>query len=185
MKHRPTPLLATMVITCALVFSGAAMAQASGDTHSKMAGHHGGAMADKHGKSGMKGGMKGDMHGGMKGGKHGMKQMEPHNAAVHFLMMAEKLDLNADQIAHLQALRDAFITDHAVHGAQLKAAKSDLKRLLHADTIDMAQVEATLATIGKVEGPMWHAFAKQLAEIKSMLTVGQRQVLKGMHKGKH
>ena len=139
--------------------------------------HHSGKQAAMGGKMG--GGSMMGGHGG-KGGKMG-HGFEPHNAAVHFLKMDTMLDLDAGQIERLQTLRDAFISANAGDKARLKAAESDLKRLLHADTIDMDKVEQKLQAIGKLEGKLWRAFATQLREIKAQLTDDQKARMRTHH----
>ena len=127
------------------------------------------------------------MHDGMhaSGGK-GMhdkgRHMAPHNAAAHFLQMADMLNLTDGQIASLRTLRDDWVTRHSVHEAQLAAAQSDLKSALHAPTVDKAGAEKALVTIGALEGQLWRAFVDQLAEIKGMLDKNQRARLGEMHR---
>jgi hypothetical protein len=110
-----------------------------------------------------------------KGGSHGFG---PHNAAVHFLKMADALGLDAGQVAKLRQLRDDWIDNNAASEARLEAAQSDLKALLFADSIDLKAVEAALARIGPIEAQLWRAFAQQLLEIKGMLNDDQRARLK-------
>jgi Spy/CpxP family protein refolding chaperone len=126
-------------------------------------------------------------HGGM-GMQHGAKMgggeghgMRPHNAAVHFLQMADALGLDDAQKARLRKLRDEWIESNAANEARLKAAEADLKGMLSADTFDLKAVDTQLSMVGKVEGQLWHAFAAQLAEIKGMLTDDQRARLRQRH----
>jgi Spy/CpxP family protein refolding chaperone len=112
---------------------------------------------------------------GERGGDHGL---QPHNAAVHFLRMADALGLDAGQLDKLRKLRDAWIDNNAAAEAHLEAAQNDLKALLFADTIDTKAVETKLAEIGPIEGQLWRAFAQQLLEIKAMLTDDQRARLR-------
>jgi len=131
-------------------------------------------------------------HGGMgMGTDHGMgmqhggatgHETRPHNAALHFLQMADALGLDDAQKARLRKLRDDWIESNAANEARLKAAESDLGTMLAADTFDLKPVDAQLAVIGKVEGQLWHAFAAQLKEIKDLLTDDQRARLRERHR---
>ena len=127
-------------------------------------------------------------HGGMAMGKssgHGQHGMRPHNAAVHFLKMADALDITDDQRAKLIKLRDDYIAKNATTEAQLKAGYSDLPGLLHANDIDMKAADALLNKVGKLEAQLWHAFAQQLHDIKALLTTEQKSALNDMHRMPH
>ncbi len=143
------------------------------------------ALADPPGK-GMHPGM-GMQHGGMGMGKdHGMGYghgMRPHNAAIHFLAMSDRLGLDDAQVAELRKLRDDWIESNATNEARLKAAQADLSELLAADSIDMKAADAQLAVVGKVEGQLWHAYVAQLKDIKDLLTDDQRARLRSWHSG--
>jgi len=106
-------------------------------------------------------------------------KLRPHNAAVHFLGMATRLDLTHEQTARLVKLRDDYIVKNATGEAQLKAANHDLAGLLHADDVDMKAVNARLDKAGKLESQLWQAFAQQLHDIKAMLTPEQKMALNG------
>ncbi|MBI5135729.1 MAG: periplasmic heavy metal sensor [Nitrospirae bacterium] len=123
------------------------------------------------------GGMAG-MHGDMSGGKG--HDMGPHNAASHFLQMADKLNLDDAQIAQLKTLRDAYITAHATDTERLKAARADLATALHADVIDTDAVNRILKEVDTLEDKLWPAFVNQLRDIKALLTADQRQRLGAM-----
>jgi hypothetical protein len=115
------------------------------------------------------------MHGGMG------HEMRPHNAAAHFLMMADTLGLDDGQKDRLRKLRDDWIEANAANEARLKAAQEDLGNMLGADTIDLKPANAQLAIIGKVEGQLWQAFVGQLKTIKDLLTDDQRARLRDWH----
>jgi len=130
---------------------------------------------------GMGGGMGPGMGmGGMHGDGHGMGQhrLQPHNAALHFLKMADVLGLDAGQMEKLRKLRDAWIDNNAANEAHLEAAQSDLQDMLFADSIDRKAVENKLAEIGPIEGQLWRAFVQQLLEIKATLTDAQKAKLR-------
>jgi Spy/CpxP family protein refolding chaperone len=118
----------------------------------------------------------GEMHGEGHGMDH--RGLQPHNAAVHFLKMADELGLDAGQVAKLRKLRDAWIENNAASEAHLAAAQDDLQTLLFADSIDRKAVENKLAEIGPIESQLWRAFAQQLLEIKEMLTDPQKAKLR-------
>jgi len=134
---------------------------------------------------GMHGGMGGMGMRGDQGMRHGGKEghrFGPHNAAVHFIGMADMLGLDAGQVQKLQDMRDAWIEANSTKEARLKAAEADVKGLLSADDIDMKAVDAKLALIGQLEGPLWHDFARQLADIKGLLTDDQKAKLRQHHR---
>jgi hypothetical protein len=125
------------------------------------------------------------MHGGRMGGHgDGMKGhgFGPHNAAVHFIAMADTLGLDDGQITRLREMRDAWIEANSAKQARLKAAEADLKRLLAADDIQMKEVDAELALIGQIEGPLWRDFAVQLKDIKDLLSKDQKARLRERHR---
>lgn len=106
----------------------------------------------------------------------------PHNAAVHFLRMADFLGLDDTQQDRLRKLRDDWIEANSTNEERLEAAEADLREMLAADMIDLKAVNAQLAIVGKVEGQLWRAFAAQLAAIKEMLTDDQRARLREHHR---
>lgn len=118
------------------------------------------------------------MHEGMGDHGRGGHGLQPHNAAIHFLKMADALGLDAGQVEKLRKLRDDWIDNNAANEAHLAAAQGDLRRMLFADTIDRKAVEDELAKIGPIEGQLWRAFVQQLLEIKNMLTDEQRARLR-------
>lgn len=169
------------IVTAAGAAMLALVLSASPATAQTMMGPHpgmpGGPMMGAQEGMGMMGGMMGGMRDGMKG-----HRMGPHNAAVHFLQMADMLGLDDNQISRLRKLRDDWIAQHSVDAARLKAAEADLKRLLYADDIKMDEVEQALSTIGTLEGQLWRAFAEQLSQIKGMLSGKQKERLREKHR---
>jgi len=121
------------------------------------------------------------MHTGMSRHGHYSHMLRPHNAAAHFLGMAKLLQLTDKQTSRLTVLRNAWIDKNSVNEARLTAAHSDLRRLIKADSIDLKAVDRTLAQIGSLESGLWRAFARQLHDIKSMLSARQKQQLADMH----
>jgi len=101
-------------------------------------------------------------------------RLQPHNAAVHFLRMADVLGLDAAQVAKLRRLRDAWIANNTANEAHLEGAESDLQALLFARSIDRKAVEEKVAQIGPAESQLWLAFTQQLLEIDQMLTDAQK-----------
>jgi Spy/CpxP family protein refolding chaperone len=174
MNPKRTPWVPAAWALAALALAATpALAEPPGMGHAGM-GHAG------MGHGGMGHGGMGMQHGGKMGGGEG-HGMRPHNAAVHFLQMADALGLDDAQKARLRKLRDEWIESNAANEARLKAAEADLKGMLSADTFDLKAVDTQLSMVGKVEGQLWHAFAAQLAEIKDMLTDEQRARLRQRH----
>lgn len=122
--------------------------------------------------------MEGHDHRGMMG--HGVQNLRPHNAAEHFLQMANRLNLSNDQIKQLTKMRDDYIDKYALTEDQLKAAFDDLGRALFADDVDMKIVTPLLEKIGKLDAQLWPAFAQQLHDIKALLNSDQKKALKEM-----
>jgi Spy/CpxP family protein refolding chaperone len=106
------------------------------------------------------------------------QRLQPHDAAVHFLHMADILGLDAAQVAKLRKLRDAWIANNAANEAHLEAAESDLQALLFAESVDRKAVEDQVARIGPTEGQLWLAFTQQLLEINQILTDAQKARLR-------
>ena len=119
--------------------------------------------------------MEGRGHPDMMG--HGVQNLRPHNAADHFLKMAESLKLSADQIKQLTKMRDDYIDKYASTEDQLKAAFDDLGRALFGDDVDMKIVTPLLEKIGKLDAQLWPAFAQQLHDIKALLSSDQKKAL--------
>jgi len=122
------------------------------------------------------------MHTGMSRHGHYSHMLRPHNAAAHFLGMTKLLHLTDKQTSRLTVLRNTWIDKNSVNEARLTAAHSDLRRLIKADSIDLKAVDQTLARIGSLESGLWRAFARQLHDIKSMLSARQKQQLAEMHR---
>ncbi len=117
-------------------------------------------------------------------GYHHPHMRGPHNAAVHFLKMADTLQLGSQQISRLIKLRDAYIEKNSVAESQLFAARTDLRRLIMADSIDVKAVDQKLTQIGALEAGLWRAFVIQLHDIKAMLSAKQKKRLEDMHRRK-
>lgn len=180
MQNRPHPAAAAVsgaLLTLLLAATPALADPPPGmGTHSGMGMHPGMGMGQGMGpEMGMHADGMGMGMGDHGGGGHGFG---PHNAAIHFLKMADALGLDGAQTAKLRKLRDAWIDTNAASEAHLEAAQNDLKGLLFADSIDLKAVEGKLAEIGPIESQLWRAFAQQLLEIKAMLNDDQRAHLR-------
>jgi len=121
------------------------------------------------------------MHMGMLHHGHHSHMFKPHNAAKHFLAMAPQLQLTGKQIQHLITLRDTWIEKNSVNEARLAAMHSDLQRLIMADSINLKAVDQILTGIGTLKTGLWRAFARQLHDIKTMLSTKQKQLLSNIH----
>jgi Spy/CpxP family protein refolding chaperone len=115
---------------------------------------------------------------------HGGYMYEPHNAAIHFIMMAHVLGLSHDQVQKLMKLRDDYIQDNSVAENQVKAAHMDLQWLLKSSItgakFDRDDIDKKLAEIGKLESGLWKSYVDQLQAINSLLTPEQKDRLKRM-----
>jgi len=173
--------LAGGMLAAALLASPALADPPDGMGHPPMGGMGHPPMAGM-GHPGMGGMMDGHDHGAM--GRHpgGGHEYGPHNAAVHFLGMADFLGLDDTQRDRLRKLRDDWIEANSTNEERLEAAQADLGDMLAADTIDLKAVNEQLTIVGKVEGQLWRAFAAQLAAIKEMLTDDQRARLREHHR---
>jgi Spy/CpxP family protein refolding chaperone len=105
-------------------------------------------------------------------------RLQPHNAAVHFLEMADALGLDGTQVAKLRQLRDAWIENNSTNEARLEAAEIDLQALLFARSVDRRAIEDEVAQIGPLESQLWLAFSQQILEINQMLTDAQKARLR-------
>jgi Spy/CpxP family protein refolding chaperone len=114
------------------------------------------------------------MHREMHNAKMGIG---PHNAAGHFLTMKSTLKLTGDQVKQLTQLRDDYIKDNAEAEEQVSAAYSDLPNLLYADDVDTSAANDLVDKITKLESQLWHAYTKQLHDIKAILTPEQKKIL--------
>lgn len=170
---QPANLAVTLLLS-ALLLAPAAFAQPG--PHAPM-GPMPGGMVGMHGGPGSPGGMHGGK--GMHGGGH---QFGPHNAAAHFLQMADWLELTDSQVSRIRDMRDAWISAHAIHEAELDAAQDDLRAALFAPEVDKAAAEKALATIGTLEGQLWRDFVEQLAALKGLLDKNQRARLAERHR---
>jgi len=113
-------------------------------------------------------------------GHHGQHGMQPHNAAIHFLKMGAVLDLTDEQTKKLTKMRDEYIEKNATAKDQLKVAYDDIARTLYSDEVNLEVANALIEKVGKLESQLWHAYAKQLHDIKAILTPEQRSTLKAM-----
>lgn len=124
-------------------------------------------------------------HGGYEHhGMHGGYISEPHNAAIHYIMMAHELGLTHEQVKKLIKLRDDYILNNSVAENQLKAAHMDLKWLLKSNStaakFDRDAVDKKLADIGKLESGLWKSYVDQLQAINALLTSNQKDKLMKM-----
>jgi Spy/CpxP family protein refolding chaperone len=104
-------------------------------------------------------------------------RMKFGNAAEHFLKMKDKLGLNQNQVEELKKLRDAYRAENTVNEAKLKLDKIELRELLHEDTINSEKAEAKIREIAGLEVPIRISSAKQLAQIKTLISKEQMKKL--------
>lgn len=156
-----------------LQFSALALAQP---------GHHGdhaGMMGHGGGHPGMMG-PGGKHHGKSHGGRHGghNKHYGPKNAAMKILHMKDYLNLTAKQVSKLKTMRDSFIDKYAANKKHLKAARMDLRQMIHDDSVGMKAIEPQLKKIGDLEGKLWRGYIKQVKAIQALLTAEQKALLR-------
>ena len=143
------------------------------DSSSMMEGHHGyGSMGYGHGM-------------GMGYLDHCQKDwmMTPHNAAIHFLQMKERLGLNEQQIAGLKTLRDSYRNENTIPEAKLKEAEEILKEMMMEDSINLEKAEGKIKEIGSLESGLWSSYVKHLAKIKTLITKEQLKKMWEMKRG--
>ncbi|MEW6755095.1 MAG: periplasmic heavy metal sensor [Candidatus Latescibacterota bacterium] len=134
-----------------------------------MMGMHGGTM----GEGMMEGGM--GMHGAMGAGM-GMK----HHGYGMLLAMASQLGLSQEQIrqlreAHYPAQREAI-----QQRAKLQMAELDLRQLMNADPVDEVKVKSQIRSVFELRAEMAVAAFDTWQKARQVLTLEQRQQLKGM-----
>lgn len=111
--------------------------------------------------------------------------IEPHNAAIHYIMMAHELGLTHEQVGKLIKMRDEYIKNNSVAENQMKADRMDLAWLLYADKFDKAAINKKLGEIGQFESQLWKNYVDQLAEINALLTDKQKHRLKELYSQCH
>lgn len=92
----------------------------------------------------------------------------------------EKLGLSADQVKHLEQLRDNFQKESIRKEADLRVAEMDLNSLLEAQPVDMAKVEAKIREIERLRADIRLARIRAIEKGKDQLTADQRKKLQDL-----
>ena len=94
----------------------------------------------------------------------------------------ERLGLTADQVKHLEQLRNDFAKESIRSQANLRIAEMDLTSLLEAQAVDMAQVEAKIRDIERIRGDLRIARVRSIEKGKAQLSAEQRRKLQELQR---
>jgi Heavy-metal resistance len=89
----------------------------------------------------------------------------------------ERLGLTADQVKHLEQLRNDFAKESIRSEANLRIAELDLTSLLEAQPVDMTRVEAKIREIERIRGDLRIARVRSIEKAKAQLSAEQRRKL--------
>ncbi len=90
----------------------------------------------------------------------------------------ERLGLTADQVKHLEQLRNDFAKESIRSEANLRIAELDLTSLLEAQAVDMARVEAKIRDIERIRADLRIARVRSIEKGKAQLSAEQRRKLR-------
>lgn len=96
-----------------------------------------------------------------------------------FLNHAEHLSLTTKQLAALNVMKQKALFSKATAQRKIDQAEQELWELTGADEPDLAQVQAKVEDIEKLEGEQRMAFIRSVGEAAKILTDEQRQILLG------
>jgi hypothetical protein len=89
----------------------------------------------------------------------------------------ERLSLTADQVKHLEQLRNDFAKESIRSEANLRIAEMDLTSLLEAQPVDMTKAEAKIREIERIRGDLRIARIRSIEKGKAQLSAEQRRKL--------
>jgi hypothetical protein len=89
----------------------------------------------------------------------------------------ERLGLTADQVKHLEQLRNDFAKESIRSEADLRIAELDLTSLLEAQPVDMPRVEAKIRDIERIRADLRIARVRSIEKGKAQLSAEQRRKL--------
>jgi Heavy-metal resistance len=89
----------------------------------------------------------------------------------------ERLGLTADQVKHLEQLRNDFAKESIRSEANLRIAEMDLMSLLEAQPVDMTKAEAKIREIERIRGDLRIARIRSIEKGKAQLSAEQRRQL--------
>jgi hypothetical protein len=89
----------------------------------------------------------------------------------------ERLGLTAEQVKHLEQVRNDFAKESIRNEASLRIAELDLASLLEAQPVDMPRVEAKIRDIERIRADLRIARVRSIEKGKAQLSVEQRRKL--------
>ena len=114
-------------------------------------------------------------HGLMGGGRmHAMPRF--------FAMMQEELGLTDAQVSALDQVRMEALKEHIRRKAAIQIAELELRELLAADTVDLAQVEAKVREIEQLRAEKRIVEIRLHEKAKGILTPEQRKQLRSLER---
>jgi Spy/CpxP family protein refolding chaperone len=126
--------------------------------------------------------MRGMMGGGMQGMPEGMGTPRPSQMVR---MLKAELGLSDEQTKQLTQILFQATKTSIKQRADIRVAELELRELLEADPVDMAQVEAKLKAIEGLRTALRLALIKTHEQAKGLLTPEQRQKLEDLHDRLH
>jgi hypothetical protein len=89
----------------------------------------------------------------------------------------ERLGLTAEQVKHLEQVRNDFAKESIRNEASLRIAELDLASLLEAQPVDMPRVEAKIRDIERIRADLRIARVRSIEKGKAHLSAEQRRKL--------
>ena len=87
----------------------------------------------------------------------------------------ERLSLTADQVKHLEQLRNDFAKESIRSEANLRIAEMDLTSLLESQPVDMTKAEAKIREIERIRGDLRISRIRSIEKGKAQLNAEQRR----------
>jgi Spy/CpxP family protein refolding chaperone len=110
---------------------------------------------------------------------HARRAWHHHERPLITFMLEHRDDLalTPDQVRGLEQLRSDFQTHAKQTVTSLRSSRGELRQLLAADAVDMAQVEAKVRDIERFRGDLSIARLRAIEQGKSQLSTDQRTKL--------
>lgn len=99
---------------------------------------------------------------------------------TYMLDRRAELGLTPDQVTRLETLRDDFAREAIKREADIRVAEMDLSRLLEAEMLDIAKVDAKMHEVAKLRTDLRVARLRTIEQGKAVLTADQRGKLRTM-----
>lgn len=93
----------------------------------------------------------------------------------------DELGLEADQKTKIEGILEAAKKDREADREEMRAAHRELRKLLEADSPDVAAVDAQVEKLGKLKTAKHKAMLHTLLDIRAELTPEQRKKMKELH----